>query len=134
MEPDVEQPKITVSSKITFKVFSNCLEQLHKIDESPNSNRAIPKNEEKRRLLTKFYDLWRSTAIKLAAAETLDISCVDGSYFPIIRMLLPSDDRRVYGLKESKLAKYLIEALCIAPKSDDALKLINYRFVFYING
>lgn len=44
-----------------------------------------------------------------------------------MRLLLPGDDRRVYGLKEVKLAKYLIEALCIASKSDDALKLMNYR-------
>ena len=42
-------------------------------------------------------------------------------------MVRPRHDRRVYGLKETKLAKYLIDALCIAPKSDDAQKLLNYR-------
>ena len=118
---------IKVASKISFKLFSGLLESINKIDESAASNRTIGKNEEKKRVLQKFNDQWRATAKTLASSNADPNTKVDDNYFPIIRLLLPSDDRRIYGLKETKLAKYLIEALCIGPKSEDALKLINYR-------
>lgn len=120
---------VSVSSRINFKIFTNLLEQINKIDESNAANRAVPKNEEKKRTLQKFYELWRSTARKLEEEEKANSTQnqVDENYFHIMRLLLPADDRRVFGLKETKLAKYLIDALCIAPKSDDAMKLINYR-------
>lgn len=116
-----------VASQITFKVFTNLLEQINRIDGSSASNRAIPKTEEKKRSLLKFQERWRSCAKHLKEGDVAAGQTIDENYFPIMRLLLPADDRRTYGLKETRLAKYLIEALCIAPKSDDALKLINYR-------
>lgn len=44
-----------------------------------------------------------------------------------MRLLLPGDDKRIYGLKEKKLADYLINVLAIDKKSNDALKLLHYR-------
>jgi len=122
MDSDIQL--LSASSKITFKVFTNLLEQINKIAESTTTQRAIPKNEEKKRLLQKFYEMWRTTSMSL---KKQSVTSVNDNYFAVMRLLLPADDPRSYGLKESRLAKYLIEALCIAPKSDDALKLINYR-------
>lgn len=121
---------ILISDKITFNLLANILEKINKIDEKVGSNRSVPKNEEKKRILKNFHELWQNTRKALKKNEESNenqISRDDESYFPIIRLLLPSDDRRTYGLKETRLAKFLIEALCISPKSDDALKLINYR-------
>ncbi|CAF1240093.1 unnamed protein product, partial [Didymodactylos carnosus] len=49
--------------------------------------------------------------------------------YPILRLLLPQSDREriAYGLKESKLAKHLIDVLSIAKTSADAQKLTNFR-------
>ncbi len=121
---DSESSPLSVSSKTTFKAFANLLEQINKISESPAAHRSIPKNEEKKRLLQKFNEQWRTTAKSLSSQNA---TAVNDNYFSIMRLLLPADDPRSYGLKESRLAKYLIDALCISPKSDDALKLINYR-------
>ena len=119
----INQEEISISDKINFNSFVNLLEKINKIDEAVVLNRSISKNEEKKRILEKFYESWRNIGKSLEG----QISQIDRSYFPIIRLLLPFDDRRIYGLKETKLSKFLIEALCISPKSDDALKLINYR-------
>ncbi|CAF0874039.1 unnamed protein product [Brachionus calyciflorus] len=114
------EPIKSVSSRISFKSFCNLLEKICKIDETPQSKRTLGKNEEKKQLIQKFIEFWRHTAKN-------DTKKLDDNFYPAIRLLLPYDDDRVYGLKEIKLAKYLIDALCIAPKSDDALKLLNYK-------
>lgn len=116
---------ISAGGKITFKQFASLLEQITKIDETSGSQRAglVGKNEEKKKLLQKFIEYWRFTTASLKKSD----SNVDENFFPAMRFLLPEDDRRIYGLKEVKLAKYLIEALCIGPKSNDAMKLLNYR-------
>jgi hypothetical protein len=127
MDSPTENFSVLVACNITFKVFTNLLEQINKIDDSPSSSkRAIPKNEEKKRILQKFHEHWLSCFKKLKD-QTHGSSESNPNYFSIMRLLLPADDKRTYGLKEVRLAKYLIDALCIAPKSDDALKLINYR-------
>jgi DNA ligase 4 len=124
-----EEENLCVAAHVNFITLAKLLEQMSKLDEqsSTGAHRAngISKNEEKRRLLHKFIDGWRAIGDKLK--EEHPSAKIDSSLFPLLRLLLPSDDRRVYGLKENKLAKYLIDALCMAPKSDDALKLINYR-------
>ena len=116
---------VSVSSKVSFKSFAKLLEQIINIDLTSANARAIGKNEEKKRTLQKFMERFREMA-KHISAEKKDIK-VDDNLFPIIRLLLPGDDRRTYGLKETKLAQYLIDALSIAKKSDDAQKLTNYR-------
>ncbi len=125
MQSDNYNKNFVVANKISFKSFSNLLEQINKIDESTVKSRSIGKNEEKKRCLQKFNELWKTTAKNLESSNINEK--IDDNYFPVMRLLLPMDDRRIYGLKETKLAKYLIDALCIAPKSDDAIKLINYR-------
>ncbi|RMZ95310.1 DNA ligase 4 [Brachionus plicatilis] len=108
----------TVGSHVTFKSFCNLLEKIIQIDETPQHARKTGKIEEKKNLVRKFIEYWRQTA----KAHNLD-----DNFYPVMRLLLPHDDDRVYGLKETKLAKYLIEALCIGSKTEDALKLLNYR-------
>lgn len=108
------EDKPSVGKQITFKSFCNLLEQIIKIDDS----RKIGKIEEKKNLVKKYIEYWRQTA---------KIDCSDDNFYAVMRLLLPHIDDRVYGLKETKMAKYLIEALCIGPKTEDALKLLNYR-------
>lgn len=108
----------SVGTQITFKSFCNLLEQIIKIDESPQQGRKIGKIEEKKNLVKKYIEYWRQTA------KTANL---DDNFYPIMRLLLPHDDDRVYGLKEIKMAKYLIDALCIGSKTEDAIKLLNYR-------
>ncbi|KAL0480389.1 DNA ligase [Acrasis kona] len=50
-------------------------------------------------------------------------------YYPFMRLLLPQLDkeRMAYGLKESKIALYLIEILCIKASSEDALRLKKWK-------
>jgi DNA ligase-4 len=124
-----DNSKVTyVGSKIMFKSFCGLLEQMSKIDES-NVSKAmtgVGKNEEKKRILQKFHQFWLDSSDKMRENTSTDEK-IDDNYYPVLRLLLPYDDRRVYGLKENRLAKCLIDALCIAPKSDDAQKLLNYR-------
>ena len=49
--------------------------------------------------------------------------------YPIMRLILPhlDRDRQTYALKESKLAKLIIQILAIAKDSADALRMINWR-------
>ncbi|KAI4335354.1 hypothetical protein L6164_014007 [Bauhinia variegata] len=59
----------------------------------------------------------------------LDSFCRDKNYFAAIRLILPNLDRErgSYGLKESVLATYLIDALGMSRDSEDALRLVNWR-------
>ncbi|KAF9930995.1 DNA ligase (ATP) [Linnemannia zychae] len=52
-----------------------------------------------------------------------------GSMYPVIRLLLPKldNERRQYGLKESKMADIYISSLKILPGSEPALKLKNWK-------
>ncbi|XP_023218047.1 DNA ligase 4-like isoform X3 [Centruroides sculpturatus] len=52
------------------------------------------------------------------------------SFYPAMRLLLPhlERERAAYGIKEFMLAKLYIEILCLSKDSDDAQKLLNYRF------
>lgn len=46
-----------------------------------------------------------------------------------MRLLLPQLDkeRQTYGLKETMLGKYYVEILNIAPTSEDAIRLLQWR-------
>lgn len=122
--------KIYVGSKIKFKDLARLFEDISKLDDnkSKTGGRGLGKNEEKKRRLQEFHKFWRDAAAKLKETTAGDKeTVVEDNYYPVMRLLLPSDDRRVYGLKEAKLAKYLIEALGLAPNGDDAKKLLNFR-------
>ena len=134
-----EVNKIYVASNIKFSSLAGLFEKISKIGEvkggrGPN---GLGKNEEKKRLLQNYHKYWRDVSNdlngKLAAeAESSPkksnvATVVDSNYFSVMRLLLPGDDRRIYGLKESKLAISLISALSISKNTDDGLKLINYR-------
>lgn len=122
MESKNDDEKIipTVASRVKFKEVASLLERIGKIDEAPTSTRGQGKNDAKKTELESFMTSWRSLADKMRPQ-------VDENFFPVMRMLLPADDRRTYGLKEVRLAKALCEALCIGVRTDDGQKLINYR-------
>jgi DNA ligase-4 len=68
-------------------------------------------------------------SIKRAALEKL-LSRYRLYYtYPMMRLILPhlDRDRQTYALKESKLAKAVIQILAIAEDSADALRMINWR-------
>lgn len=114
---------VSVASKIKFKDLASLLERIAKIDDAPTSARGQGKTEAKKTELQTFIQTWRSIADKLRSPT----SKLDENFFPVMRLLLPADDRRTYGLKEVRLAKALCEALCIGVKTDDGQKLINFR-------
>ena len=116
-----------VSDKILFSDFTSILEEISKIPKQragPNS--GIGKNEQKRRILQGFLDKWRSTAKTMIEQDPINKGLVDDNFFQVLRLLLPSEDRRVYNLKEAKLAALIVDALCIS-NTDASKKLLNYR-------
>jgi DNA ligase-4 len=70
------------------------------------------KHAKKKQLIQKLFSLYKGENI-----------------FPLMRLLLPQLDkeRQTYGLKETMLGKYYVEILNIAPTSEDAIRLIQWR-------
>ena len=52
-----------------------------------------------------------------------------GEFFPFMRLLMPQLDtmRSVYGLKESKIAKFYVELLGLSDTNPDAIRLRNWK-------
>ncbi|KAF9102712.1 DNA ligase (ATP) [Mortierella sp. GBA35] len=69
----------------------------------------------KREFLERYFQAWRKNGF--------------GSMYPVIRLLLPKldNERRQYGLKESKMADLYISSLNILPGSEPAVKLKNWK-------
>jgi DNA ligase-4 len=109
----------SVAKKMKFNAFANLLEKISKVDDLKNTAGKI---EEKKRLINKFIEYWRHETV-----TSDDSNKIDDNFYPAMRLLLPHDDRRVYGLKETKLANYLIDVLCISKTSIDGKKLLHYR-------
>lgn len=70
------------------------------------------KHAKKKQLIQKLFSLYKGENI-----------------FPLMRLLLPQLDkeRQTYGLKETMLGKYYVEILNIAPTSEDAIRLLQWR-------
>lgn len=68
-------------------------------------------------------------SIKRAALEKLLSKYRLFYTYPVMRLILPHLDRdcQTYSLKESKLAKIVIQILAIAKDSADALRMVNWR-------
>jgi hypothetical protein len=111
---------ISVGSKISFNSFAKLLENLSKI----NAASIKGKEDQKRKELETFIQMWNKTASELN--ELANNVKVTNNFFPVLRLLLPSEDRRIYGLKETRLAGFLIKALGLSDRSEDAVKLSNY--------
>ena len=130
MDENKNPESISVASKVKFKDVASLLEKIAKIDDATltaSSRGGQGKNDAKKTELESFMQTWRTIGDKMKAANTSSSRKVDENFFPVMRFLLPADDRRVYGLKEVKLAKALCDALCIGVRTDDGQKLINYR-------
>ncbi|VDM15575.1 unnamed protein product [Hydatigera taeniaeformis] len=52
-----------------------------------------------------------------------------GSFFPVLRLLIPSADRTrpAYGVGESTMARFIIKAFGLSPKSSDAVRILTRR-------
>ncbi|KAF9131934.1 DNA ligase (ATP) [Mortierella sp. 14UC] len=72
-------------------------------------------SSKKREFVARYFQAWRKNGF--------------GSMYPVIRLLLPKldNERRQYGLKESKMADLYISSLKILPGSEPALKLKNWK-------
>ena len=121
MASDVKTLMTEVGSHINFSTFTGLLEKIVKFDDT--NNRVQGKIEEKKRLVQQFLELWRDKAKELRKTGQQ----VNDSVLPLMKLLLPDIAGRTYGLKESKLANYLIDVLSISKTSTDAKKLLNYR-------
>lgn len=108
-----------VASQTKFKEFAELLELLNKVDMSSQTHKNSNKSDQKKDFLRKFFEKWR--------LRGKDLSTNNSTLFPIIRLLLPDCDRRIYNMKEAKLAQYLIKAFAIAETSTDASSLRNYK-------
>ncbi|GAA5858831.1 hypothetical protein JCM8547_005005 [Rhodosporidiobolus lusitaniae] len=102
IEPFGPSPPFGVLCSL-FEQFENATRNRHK------------KPGYKGELLKEFVAKWRRN--------------VGPDLYPVIRLLLPERDhrRRTYNLKEAKLAKAIITALGLPPKSDAARKLENWK-------
>ncbi|KAF9912484.1 DNA ligase (ATP) [Linnemannia zychae] len=72
-------------------------------------------SSKKREFVERYFQAWRKNGF--------------GSMYPVIRLLLPKldNERRQYGLKESKMADLYTSSLNILPGSEPALKLKNWK-------
>ncbi|KAG0270645.1 DNA ligase (ATP) [Linnemannia exigua] len=72
-------------------------------------------SSKKRDFIERYFQAWRKNGF--------------GTMYPVIRLLLPKldNERRQYGLKESKMADLYISNLKILPGSEPALKLKNWK-------
>jgi hypothetical protein len=113
---------ISVASAIHFNMLAKHLESLSKI----NSSVGKGKEDVKKKELQLFIKTWNDKAAELKKVYNEANTTVSSNFFPALRLLLPSEDRRVYGLKESKLAVFIIKGLGLSDKSDDAIKLTNF--------
>lgn len=101
-----------VAHNVPFSALTGLYENLVK-----HSKHAI-----KKQLLAKFFEKYKKTHDAAnGQAKT--------NYFPLMRLLLPQldKDRQTYGLKETMLGKYYVDILNIAPTSEDAIRLLNWR-------
>lgn len=80
--------------------------------------------DSKKSLLKSFISHWRSSHRRLHGSQK-----TPDSFFLAMRMLLPSldNERLSYGMKETFLAKYYIDALGISKDSKDAKLMLNFR-------
>ena len=116
-----------VAGEILFAELTNVLEEISKLPSGRGVNAGIGKNESKKRCLKSFIDMWRSTAKKMTDKDPANKALIDDNFFQVLRLLLPKEDRRIYNIKEAKLAALIIDALAISKNTDDGKKLLNYR-------
>jgi DNA ligase-4 len=118
---------LNVANRILFSDFTSVLEEISKIPTARGPTAGVGKNEQKRRILKNFLEKWRSTAKSMAESDPANKALIDDNFFQVLRLLLPKEDRRIYNIKEAKLASLITEALGISKTSDDGKKLLNYR-------
>uniref|UniRef100_A0A914W548 DNA ligase IV n=1 Tax=Plectus sambesii TaxID=2011161 RepID=A0A914W548_9BILA len=113
-EADDDDEELTVASKVPFRDLCLVLEKISK----------TRKAERRDEILLNFITKWRQAhALLHKSLKT------DDSFFPAMRLILPSfdKDRGAYGLKEKKLGDLIAAALTLDKHSTDAQKLVNYK-------
>ena len=104
----VSRPRAPAASAATVSFFSLC----------SMFERILEAKASKATQLSYVELLWRSMAGATAA-----------DYHAVLRLMMPQLDtkRAVYGLKESKIARFYIELLGLSDSSPDAVRLKNWK-------
>nr|CDS33472.2 dna ligase 4 [Hymenolepis microstoma] len=82
----------------------------------------------KKQSISSFIHKWSDKYVQLSASSG-PISAGLASFYPVLRLLLPSADRArgAFGIGESSMARILIKAFGLAPKGPDALNLLKHQ-------
>ncbi|KAG9243105.1 hypothetical protein BJ878DRAFT_568736 [Calycina marina] len=98
-------------------LFDPLIDNLKKPKTGPGAKSKVPPHERRRIIINNFISKWRKE--------------VGYDLYPVFRLIMPDKDRDrpVYGLKEAAIAKLLIKVLKIDAKSEDALKMTQWKSV-----
>eukprot|EP00108_Taenia_solium_P010358 TsM_000916900 transcript=TsM_000916900 gene=TsM_000916900 len=111
--PSVEGNKI--ADIFPFGILCKFLEQVSLIDGA----------KKKRDYISLFIQKW-ADKYRGIGDNVSPIAGSLGSFFPVLRLLIPSADRTrpAYGVGESTMARMLIKAFGLAPKGSDAARIL----------
>lgn len=84
--------------------------------------------KDKKQNISSFIRKWSDKYIQIAGSSG-PISAGLGSFYPVLRLLMPSADREreAFGIGETIMARMLIKAFGLAPKGPDALNLLKQQ-------
>ncbi|KAI5711052.1 hypothetical protein M8J76_010028 [Diaphorina citri] len=104
---------MTHSDSVPFLKLSSVLDEI-------NSS----KKDQKSKLLKSFIQQFQTEALKSGKPFSEDLS-----FHPILRLLLPTYDRKrgPYGIKEYTLSKLYVRILCLNKGTKDYIKLTQYK-------
>lgn len=90
-----------------------------------NKIRETTQPSKKRDIVNDFIHNYKTCIVVLSKSD----SVLDGTCFPILRLILPGldRDRGAYGIKAVKFAKIITKILSLPPQSNESLQLINFR-------
>ncbi|VUZ53622.1 unnamed protein product, partial [Hymenolepis diminuta] len=82
----------------------------------------------KKQNISSFIRKWSDEYVQIAGSSG-PISAGLGSFYPVLRLLMPSADRarEAFGIGETTMARMLIKAFGLAPKGPDALSLLKQQ-------
>ncbi|VDO01270.1 unnamed protein product [Rodentolepis nana] len=84
--------------------------------------------KKKKQIISSFIHKWADKYAQISSSPG-SISAGLGSFYPVLRLLLPSSDRArgAFGIGEPSMARILIKAFGLAPKGPDALNLLKHQ-------
>ena len=112
---------LNLADSTSFQSFAIFLEEIFKI--AASNDKTERKTDAKKAKVKDFINKWRENAKTLASNN--QNKQIDDSFLPCLKFLIPHEDRRLFNLKEAKLARVLIKSSDISGKS--AERLLNYK-------